>query len=197
MSELSVLTRMMQGCKKLAGLQQKHVPRAEDLPYWSSPPVQFVYRSTATLSMGNYVWDDAPSAIAPTRPILANVLYFFRHITLTADVSSLDFDANIVTPPSFYSYRLSDGGSTVLFREPVTMPVFLNAYDYRLWWKSQQGNDTLLCAFKGQVVQGPSLVGKASITLTAIISAQEVVDRNFIDSFTENYPDVKGAHDGQ
>ena len=195
MNDLSVLTRIMRSVRGLSRVQQKHVARAEDLPYSSSPPVQFVYRSTATLSMGNYVWDDLPSAISPARPILANVLYFFRHITLTADVSPLDFDSNVVTPPSFYTYRLSDGGSTVLFREPVIMPTFLHAYDYRLWWKSQQSNDTLRCAFKGQVIQGPSLIGKASITLTAIISAQEVVDKNFIECFTDLYPQIKGASD--
>jgi hypothetical protein len=189
----SIVTRLIHGLKSNSATLQKNVPRAEDLPYSTSPPVQFVYRSTASLDSGNYIWEDTPAVLTPLRPILANALYFFRKITLVADVAGIDFDANVVTPPQFYVYRKSDGGKTVLFREPITMPTFLQGYDYRLFWKSQRIDDELYCAFRGQLVQGPSLIGKSTITLTAMISAQEIFDVNYINEFMKSYPIIAGG----
>jgi hypothetical protein len=45
----------------------------------------------------------------------------------------------------------------------------------------------LFCSFNGSLLQGAGLVGKASITLKAIISAQEVVDDTFISMFKSSY----------
>lgn len=163
------------------------VPRIEDLPYWDSPPIQFVYESETALALGSYTWADAASALTPDRPLIDNALYYFRHISLAADVSELDFTANIVTTPLFYTFRQSDA-KTVLFREPIQMNKFYNDFDYRFAWKSQKGSDQLFAAFRGVLVQGAAFIGKASITLKAVISAQEIVGEHFIDKFTKGYP---------
>lgn len=172
----------------LTGVKALNVPRMEDLPYISSPPVQFVYQSTVLLNLGQYIWLDNPSPLTVQRPILNNALYYFRSITLTADTEELDFTANIIDTPAFNMFRVSDA-STPLFREGVLMPCFLQQMEYRLNWMSKRGNDALLGTFRGSLIQGPGLLGKAAVTLKAIVTAQEVVDKEFLALFVNHsYP---------
>jgi len=180
-----VLSRFISGLRPLA------IPRLEDLPYLSSPPIQFVYESTATLALGVYTWNDVASNLTPNRRILANTLYLFRNITLTADISAMDYSMATVTTPAFYMFRQGDA-KTVMFREPLLMPAFMSQFDYRLTWISQQDNDQLYAAFRGGLVQTANLVGKNSITLQAVVSAQEISDKNFVEAFRRNYPRIEG-----
>lgn len=169
--------------------------REVDIPYWTSPPVQFVYESTATLALGAYTWLDTPTALTTTRPILENALYYIRNVSLTADTAELDFTANIdPAPPAgttgipeFRVYVQSDS-QAVLFREPLLMNKFFNQFDYRLWWMSHQDQDAFLAGFRGRLLQGGGLVGKSTVTLKAVISAQEIVDESFIDLFKAQFP---------
>lgn len=167
--------------------ESRMVPRLEDLPYSSSPPIQFVYQSTANLALGAYTWADAATVMVPNRPIRDNVLYYFRHITFSADIAEVDFTGNIVITPVFQSYRQS-AGRVMIFREPVRMVSFLQSFDYRLTWLTPAGQDHVLGSFNGQINQGPGLIGKNRITLTAVIAAQEIVDENYITTFRKSYP---------
>lgn len=171
----------------IGGIRTLNIPRLEDLPYATSPPIQFVYQSTASLNVGSYTWADDPSPLVPNRPVRANALYYFRSITLSADTAELDFTANIVTTPQFYTFLQSDARA-VLFREPILMVKFFDQFDYRLTWKSQSTTDQLFAAFRGVLVQGGGLVGKATIQLTAVISAQEIIEESFINLFFKKYP---------
>jgi hypothetical protein len=168
------------------------VPRLEDLPYISSPPIQFVYTSPAAFSSGLYTWNDPAGLLSPERPILANCLYYFRSITFTADIAEQDFIANSVPGniPRFQMF-LRSTGSQILFREPVIMSKYLQNFDYRLVWLTNTDEDELYAAFTGLLNQSVGTVGKASINLTAIISAQEIVDTGYIKMFREQYPEVK------
>jgi len=163
------------------------IARLEDLPYWSSPPIQFVYESTAPLALGAYTWADTPTRFTPDRPIRENVLYFFRNISLVADTAEFDFSSNISSTPLFYTFRESDA-EAVLFREPIQMNKFYEDFVYRFTWETHRADDILLGAFVGSLIQGPGLIGKANITLKAIISAQEIVDEHFVDLFKSHYP---------
>lgn len=184
----------------IAGIRVLNVPRAEDLPYKDSPPIQFVYESSGVLTAGVYTWADVPAPLTPNRPILPNALYYFRSLTLSADITSQDYTAALSLPllgtlpqtPKFQLYPISDSVSP-LFREPIIMNQFFEQFDYRLFWKSQQGqgeldNDQLLATFQGSINQTPSLVGLGSITLKAVISAQEIVDSNYINLFERGFP---------
>lgn len=162
------------------------VPRIEDLPYHTSPPIEFVYESTAALSAAVYTWADNPTSLIPDRPLMENSLYFFRSITLAADIEELDFTSNITTAPKFQMY-LRGRAKAILFREPVYMVKFLQNFDYRLAWLTQHTKDQLFASFNGVLAQGAGLIGKTSITLKAIISAQEVVDEKFVRKFREAY----------
>lgn len=168
--------------------------REVDIPYYTSPPVQFVYESEAALSVGAYTWRDAPTVLRTSRPILDNALYFFRNVSLTADTAELDFTSNIdpappVTNgiPEFRLFVQSDSRA-VMYREPLLMNKFFDQFDYRLWWMSHQDQDALLGGFTGRLLQGGGLIGKSSVTLKAVISAQEIVDESFIDLFKAQFP---------
>lgn len=175
-----------------------YVPRAEDLPYWGSPPIQYVYESTAILNAGFYTWADSPSVLTPDRPVRANVLYYFRNVSMSADISELDFTAAIVQNPEFNTHLVSDAQAQ-LFREPLLMNKFYTQFPYRLWWSSQQENDKLLGTWAGTLAQTPALIGKSSITLKAAITAQEVSDEYFVNQFRTNpyprMPTVIGSKD--
>lgn len=177
-----ILKRLVQAVRYL------YVPRAEDLPYWGSPPVQYVYESTAQLAAGFYTWADVPSSLTPNRPVRPNVLYYFRNISMAADIAELDFTGAIVTVPQFNTHLVSDAVAP-LFREPLLMNKFFDQFDYRLWWSSQQDNDRLRGTWAGVLQQTPALIGKDAITLKAIITAQEVSDEYYVNQFRTNpYP---------
>lgn len=163
------------------------VPRIEDLPYHSSPPIEFSYSSQASFSAGQYIWADTPQNLNPIRPLMVNSLYYFRSITMVADIEESVYNANLVTVPSFQMY-LKSRKKSILFREAVYMSKFLQNFDYKFAWFTQQNNDQLYAGFTGILGQNADLVGKATITLTAVISAQEVVDEGFIKLFKETYP---------
>jgi hypothetical protein len=171
----------------IKGIRTLAIPRLEDLPYWTSPPIQFVYESEASLTAGSYEWSDAASPLTPDRPILTNALYYFRNISLAADIAELDYTGAIVTTPQFFTFLKSDAKS-VLFREGITMNKFFENFDYRLVWSTQSGQEQLFAAFRGALLQTPALLGKSSITLKAIISAQEIIDDNYVRSFKAQYP---------
>jgi hypothetical protein len=59
------------------------------------------------------------------------------------------------------------------------MNKYYQQFDYRLVWSRAKGANQLLGAFTGSILQGPALIGKTSITLKAIISAQEIVNEQF------------------
>jgi hypothetical protein len=165
----------------------KNVPRLEDLPYYTSPPIQFTYQSSAPFAAGVYTWSEMQMRLVPDRPIMANSLYYFRSLTLSADIDEVDFTSNIITTPKFQMY-LKGRAKVILFREPIYMVKFLQNFDYRYVWRTQTTKDQLFASFNGVLAQGAGLVGKDPLTLTAVISAQEIVDEGFVKFFKEKYP---------
>jgi len=173
------------------------VPRLEDLPYASSPPIQFVYRQTATLAAGMYTWASTPMNLASLRPLMANAAYYFRSVTIAADIDEGDYlSAIYITPalinrtPVFQMY-LKGTGKQILFREPLAIAKYFQNFDYRLCWVTQREDDVLYGSLDGQLTQTAALIGKGSITLSVIISAQEIVDTAFTKRFLEkSYPQV-------
>ena len=173
--------------RHISSIKTSNIPRIEDLPYATSLPIQFVYESTANLQLGTYIWNDTQSELSPDRPVLSKALYYFRSFSLTANIEELDFTSSIVTTPKFFMFKTSDA-KAVMFREPIQMNKFYDQFDYRLAWWSNQDSDQLFGAFRGTILQTPALLGKASITLKSIITAQEIIDDNFVRLFKSNYP---------
>ena len=166
----------------------RKVARREDIPYIQSPPVQFIYSSTAALSLGSFTWKDPLTAFNPEREILTNALYYFRSITMTADISEFDYTSNVTTPLEFKAYLKGDA-KTPLYRQGFRMEKFFDQFDYPFFWRRHTQNDILYGTLQGAVVQGASLIGKTSITVKVIISAQEITHEGFVKDFVTNpYP---------
>lgn len=165
------------------------IPREGDIPYWLSPPIQYVYTSQASLVAGQYIWADPPSSLTPIRPVINTSLYYFRDITLSADIEEDDFSAALKygSMPYLGMYLRSNANAN-LFREPFYMPRYVQNFGYRLFWETHQTPDELLAAFTGTLTQTPALIGKTTISLTAIISAQEISDPNYRKAFHQMYP---------
>lgn len=166
------------------------IPRIEDMPYISSPPIEFVYRSSVAFVAGFYTWADTPTALTPNRRLMENVLYYFRSLTFSADIEELDFTSCIVTMPQLQMY-LKSNSNAILFREPANMVKYLANFEYRFAWFTPRKDDQLLAGFRGVLNQNANLVGKSPITLTAVISAQEIVDDKFIKKFKQAYPAIR------
>jgi hypothetical protein len=169
---------------------QVNVPRIEDLPYFSSPPVQFVYESPATVAAAMYTWNDAPSPLTPLRNVMENAVYYIRSVSLFADIEEFDFQSALLITPTFQIFKPSEA-TVHLFKEPIIMNTFLMQYDFRAIYMTAKAADQILAAFNGVLVQTPALIGKTTVTLKAIISAQEITDDNFIKLFMEQYPHAK------
>lgn len=185
-----LLRELAQTAKDERGeIEQLLIGRIEDLPYWTSPPVQYVYSSTAPVIGGAYTWIDPPSALTPPREVLANTAYFIRSVTTAADVSVIDYTQNIITVPQF-SMFLEGNALQPLFREPISSPNYLVNFDFRQLWFPAREDDVLRAAWRGTINQGSGLVGKATITLTAIVSVQEIVDDQFINLLRSAYPNT-------
>ena len=168
----------------------QRIPRIEDLPYYHSKPVEFIYQSTAPLIGGVYTWADGPTPLAALRPLQSNTLYYFRTVTMTANISQDDYTACINVLPGFQMF-LKSQANQILFREPLYMGMYLQNFDYRFCFISSVENDQLNASFTGSLAQNTNLVGIPSITLTVVISAQEVTDDSFISYFTQKYPGEK------
>ena len=168
------------------------IPRLEDLPYYTSPPIEFTYKSSAPFLAGKYTWADdpfdpaTPCILTPSRPLLPNTLYYFRSITMAADIEELSYTANVDTTPVFQTY-LKSAGKGPLFREPIVMVKYLQNFDYRLLWMTHHSTDQLYASFNGTMVQDATLVGVSPINLIAVISAQEISDEAFVKRFMQNY----------
>ena len=170
------------------GFRMLRVPRIEDLPYATSPPVQWVYESTANLAAGQYVWADVPAAMVYNRPVLTNVVYYIRNISLTADITEADFTSNLAVSPTFQLYFSLDPFN-VLLREPFLMNKFYDQFDFRYMLLTQKDGNTLFGAFlTGTIRQGANLIGKQNITLKMVLSAQEIADQYFVEAFLKGYP---------
>jgi hypothetical protein len=70
------------------------------------------------------------------------------------------------------------------------MPCFLENFDYRFAFFTSDPDDQLLGALTGQLEMIADLTGKKFITITVVISAQEVIDENFIAQFKKAYPKI-------
>jgi hypothetical protein len=186
-------------------MKYNQIPRITDIPFSSTNPIQFVYQSTATAAGGLYQWTDNPSALAVLRPLIVNSLYLIEEIYFAANVSEENFCAgilplqtasalaklltknNAIVMPQFQMY-LQGAQNAPLFREAIAMPCFLRNFPYPKSWVTGVINDQLLASWNGTIAQAGALLGVATLTLTATVSALEIQDQAFIELFNKNYP---------
>jgi len=167
------------------------IGRPDDAPLHDTVPVQLVYRKTIALLAGAYTWPGDRELITVQRPLIHNAVYILRNMSLTADVEETDYTAALTSVateiPKFMLY-LEGTGDSPEFREEVSMPTFLKNYWYHKLIVPHQTPVAIKGSWRGKLNQIPALIGKASITLTAVITLQEVIDDRFAEILLQRYP---------
>ena len=184
------------------------------IPFLKSPPMHFVYRSTATLQFGQYVFDrtNTPkSNFNPRINIEQNRLYLIRSFSFSADINILDYQAAFfgtgqVNVPTFSLYLKANEAAPFL-RQPLQLPTYYEEQDFPKVFipqriagpAAQSGSAALVTAkslnefqgfFKGVLDQIPALIGKQSVTLILTLNGTEVQDDGFISRYRKS---LRGA----
>jgi len=181
------------------------IARIEDLPYFRSPPIQLSLSQSASLSFGQYVWNNtnAPKTIlVGSAQITQSTLLYIKSISFSADIPELDYQkaleitstvlANGTTAgqnqiPSYFKFLSSDAKSPTL-RSPILCQQFFTDQEYKLLVEPKTRPNDVLGFFRGALQQTGALAGINTITLTAEFYVQTVEDRNFINALKNQYP---------
>lgn len=175
--------------------------RIGDIPYFTSPPVLFVYKQAANLVAGAYDYPaGAKATFTPSRPINPNYLYLFQTMDFACDIDENDYMGAYTAALEFSMYVQSDAGGPAL-REPMplvkyykTLPYVLSILGVELLGQAYQNNsgispaqgfshNRLLGNIIGNISQTAALLGKQSVTATVVFSVTEVTDTNFVRDF--------------
>lgn len=148
------------------------------LPLTTSPPVLFQYQQTAELVGGQYEFVLSRNPFTPDRDLKASATYYFRTLTVSADVAEEHYASAILEIPKLSIY-LKSGAGGPLFRDAVRIGKYLNNLPYEYAEDPAVDPNRLQGAISGRLNQIPSLIGKTSITLTVILAAQEIMDDGF------------------
>lgn len=178
--------------------------RLIDIPYDSSPAIIFTYRQTAALVAGQYDFSGtgtlAKNAFTPSRPLQPAFLYIFKTLSFGMDIAQEDYHSAIATQPQFSAYVASDAAAPA-FREPVALSMYFQNLPYIITMlggqfpgdsypgsvspgvQAPRNINRLLGTVTGVLNQTGNLLGKASVTAIIMLTAQEVVDEEFVSCF--------------
>ena len=172
------------------------VARLEDLPYYTSPPIQFTYTQSANLTLGTYPFGLAAKTVMGNNVQLTdNSLIYIRNISFYADVPKVDYQqalqllAGTVDIPKLSIYMGGNTGVPIL-RTPIELGDYFREQDYRLLIMPKYTPNELLAAIQGTVQQTGALAGVATLNLTVEVYCQEIVDDSFIDAIVRKYPAI-------
>ena len=166
-----------------------------DLPYWTAPPLQFVFKQSAILTPGaDYIWPLHKEFFTPDIHLVEGALYYFRTVTFDADIAEDDYQAATVIEPVFHLYLQSES-LTPQLKNPIALPGYFHNLTYESFYQPSItfGDDFMaptnhfLATFEGTLQQTANLIGKDAVTLTLIITAQEITDEGYIDSFVKKW----------
>jgi hypothetical protein len=161
--------------------------RTIDVPVFHTKPVIFTFQQAITVNMaGNYVWPLTRVPFTPNLALSPRTLYLVRTLTFSANIGEADYQGAIVTMPHFNIY-VEQSGFIPDFRAPVPLPMYFQnlAYEYSVFYRGGSDNlnnteENFYGTFEGTLVQTANLVGKQSVTLTVLLTVQEIEDNDFI-----------------
>lgn len=178
------------------------VVRIEDLPYFYSPPMQWTFSQSATLTLGQYPFTGARAVVNGAKNITDNSLLYIKSASFSADISILDYEKAIQLPggtvdvPRFSLFMDSEANAP-LFRDPIQLLNYFNDQEYKLLAepRTSSGEDTIVKNrlsgfFRGTLQQHANLAGISAITLNMVVYIQEIIDGNFINALKLKYPQI-------
>lgn len=185
------LSSLKRGVKRVE--LDNHIPRVGDLPYWSSPPMQFSFTEVATLTLGEYPFEAERTVMTNTKNLNNSTLIYFYDMSFSADIPLLDYQNALQLAsgdneiPQFSMFMQSDRNAPVL-QDPILCQDYFNGQDYQLLIEPKQTPNKLNAFFRGKLKQTAALAGISKINLTFTFYAQQITDDNFIQSFKQGYP---------
>lgn len=173
------------------------VARIEDLPYFYSPPMQFTFTQSATLTLGQYPFVGDREEVGNNKNITDNTMMFIKAITFTADIPEIDYQqalqltggTNVI--PNFSLFLTSDSNAPIL-TDPIQLGSYFNDQEYKKIVYPKQFPNILSGFFRGTLQQTGALAGVNEINLTMNMWVQAITDDAFIESVKRAYPQTNG-----
>lgn len=156
------------------------------VPLTVSNPILYQFSQTANLVGGHYEWVGTKAALSPDRSVLPSAMYWFRTVTVSADVAPEDYTAAIVTAPSFSLFLKQDAGA-LFFTDPIRLAQFMQNAPCEFARDPEADPNGFLGAITGKLKQIDALWGKTSITIFVTLTAQEIGDDKFNASLKKGY----------
>lgn len=168
------------------------------LPLLTSPPILFQYRQTADLLAGSYEFVPGKYAFTPDRELNVSAMYWFRTLTVSADVGESDYAGAIASIPTL-SLFLQQSAQGPFLREAVQIGKYFTNLPYEKCFTIHSSSTPAAVAnapeaikgftgsISGTITQTAALLGKESITLTVLIAAQEIMDDGFNRSLRKGF----------
>lgn len=175
---------------------QLNVPRIGDIPYWSSPPMQFSFTEQVELSAGTYPMLAGRTPMINVKNLNESTLIYFYDMTFSVDIPQLDYQqalqlaAGGTDIPNFNMF-FQDNRNAPALQDPILLQNYFNAQEYRLLLEPKQTPNTLNAFFRGTLQQTAALAGVQFVNLTFTFFAQQIIDDSFIQQFKQGYPRSK------
>jgi len=172
---------------------QNNIARIEDLPYAKSPPMQFTFTQSATLTLGQYPFTGAAQVVENNKNITSNTLLYIKSVSFSADIDLLTYQqalklsTGLTDIPVFHAFIQSDSRAPI-FVDPIQLGNYYSNQEYKQIVIPKQDPNELTAFFRGTLQQHAGLAGVTEINLTMDLWVQQVTSNNFIEALRKNYP---------
>jgi len=187
----------MNGINEIDANLARHVVRLEDLPYYKSPPMQFTFTQSATLTLGQYPFTAAKAVVGNNKNLTDNAMIYIKAITFSADIDVQDYQTALklstgaTDVPTFSMFLQSEARAPV-FVDPIQLGNYYSNQEYKKLFLTKQAPNELTAFFRGTLQQHGGLAGVTEINLTMDVWVQQLTNDNFIEGLKKNYPNVGG-----
>jgi len=171
------------------------VARIEDLPYYTSPPIQVTYTQQATLTLGQYPFTKAKGQMGFNVNVTDNSLWYIRALSFSADIPEVDYQQALQLAggtnaiPVFQMF-FSGQAHVPMLRNALQLNQYFRDLDYKLLVMPKILPNVLKGNIFGTLQQTAALAGINVINATIEVYIQEITDDNFIRAVTKDYPFV-------
>ena len=174
---------------------QEDIVRIEDLPYFFSPPMQFTFTQSASLTVGIYPFTGAAVEVGNNKNLTDNTLLYIKAVSFAADIPVLDYQQAIklaagTTDVPRFSMFLQSESRAPIFVDPIQLGDYIDDQEYKLLKMTKQDPDYLTAFFRGTLQQTAALAGIIEINLTMNVWVQAITDDNFIHGLRLKYPKI-------
>jgi len=177
-------------------MNEELIARIEDLPYWTSPPIQVTYTQQATLTLGQYPFTDVKTAMGFNVNVTDNSLWYIRALSFSADIPEVDYQQALQLAggtnaiPVFQMF-FSGQAHVPMLRNAIQLNQYFRDLDFKQLVMPKILPNILKGNIFGTLQQTAALAGINVVNATVEVYIQEITDDAFIKAVTKNYPDIR------